>query len=97
MWKEYPVEQLVRDCKNTSIYEGTDGIQAMDLLWRKLGMAKGRVFMNLLGEIQKTIALGLNLKRIKAAGISEINTNFNSQLTGLLRTLTEAGVKRESL
>jgi len=55
--KEYPVEQLVRDCKITSIYEGTDGIQAMDLLGRKLGMAKGRVFMNFLGEIQKTIAL----------------------------------------
>jgi hypothetical protein len=55
--KEYPVEQLVRDCKITSIYEGTDGIQAMDLLGRKLGMAKGRVFMNFLGEIQKTITL----------------------------------------
>ena len=55
--KEYPVEQLVRDCKITSIYEGTDGIQAMDLLGRKLGMEKGRVFMNFLGEIQKTIAM----------------------------------------
>ena len=54
---EYPVEQLVRDCKITSIYEGTDGIQAMDLLGRKLGMAKGQVFINLLGEIQKTVAL----------------------------------------
>jgi alkylation response protein AidB-like acyl-CoA dehydrogenase len=55
--KEYPVEQLVRDCKITSIYEGTDGIQAMDLLGRKLGMAQGQVFMNFLEEIQKTIAL----------------------------------------
>ena len=55
--KEYPVEQLVRDCKITSIYEGTDGIQAMDLLGRKLGMEKGRVFMNFLGEIQRTITL----------------------------------------
>jgi alkylation response protein AidB-like acyl-CoA dehydrogenase len=55
--KEYPVEQLVRDCKITSIYEGTDGIQAMDLLGRKLGMEKGQVFINFLGEIQKTIAM----------------------------------------
>jgi hypothetical protein len=54
---EYPVEQLVRDCKITSIYEGTDGIQAMDLLGRKLGMDKGQVFINFLGEIQKTVAL----------------------------------------
>jgi alkylation response protein AidB-like acyl-CoA dehydrogenase len=55
--KEYPVEQLVRDCKITSIYEGTDGIQAMDLLGRKLGLLKGQVFINFLGEIQKIIAL----------------------------------------
>ena len=55
--KEYPVEQLVRDCKITSIYEGTDGIQAMDLLGRKLGLAKGQVFINFLGEIQKIIAM----------------------------------------
>jgi len=53
---EYPVEQLLRDCKIASIYEGTNGIQAMDLLGRKLGMQKGAVFMNFLGEVQKTIA-----------------------------------------
>ena len=54
--KDYPVEQYARDCKITSIYEGTSGIQAMDLLARKIGMKKGSVFMNFLGEIQKTIA-----------------------------------------
>ena len=54
--REYPVEQIARDCKIASIYEGTDGIQAMDLLARKLGMKKGMVFMEFLGEIQKTIA-----------------------------------------
>ena len=53
--KEYPVEQLYRDCKITSIYEGTNGIQAMDLLSRKLGMRKGAVFMDFLGEIEKTV------------------------------------------
>ena len=53
---DYPVEQLTRDAKIASIYEGTNGIQAMDLLGRKLGMKKGQVFMDFLGEIQKTIA-----------------------------------------
>ncbi|MBU0971593.1 MAG: acyl-CoA dehydrogenase [Proteobacteria bacterium] len=52
---EYPVEQLVRDAKIASIYEGTDGIQAMDLLGRKLGMKKGMVFTGLLAEMGKTI------------------------------------------
>jgi alkylation response protein AidB-like acyl-CoA dehydrogenase len=59
--KDYPVEQLLRDSKIASIYEGTNGIQAMDLLGRKLGMKGGAVFMNFLGEIQKTIA---NAKKI---------------------------------
>ena len=52
---EYPVEQLFRDCRIASIYEGTNGIQAMDLLGRKLGMNKGRVFAAFLAEIQKTV------------------------------------------
>jgi len=52
---EYPVEQYLRDCKITSIYEGTNGIQAMDLLGRKMGMQKGLYFMTLLEEMQKTI------------------------------------------
>jgi alkylation response protein AidB-like acyl-CoA dehydrogenase len=39
--KEYPQEQLVRDCRITQIYEGTNGIQAMDLLARKTVMDGG--------------------------------------------------------
>ncbi|MGD8882163.1 MAG: acyl-CoA dehydrogenase [Desulfobacterales bacterium] len=54
--KEYPMEQLLRDCRISQIYEGTNGIQAMDLLGRKLGMNQGKPTMDLLGEIQKTIA-----------------------------------------
>jgi alkylation response protein AidB-like acyl-CoA dehydrogenase len=54
--KEYPQEQLLRDCRITMIYEGTNGIQAMDLLGRKLGMNKGKPVMDLLGEVNQTIA-----------------------------------------
>lgn len=53
---DYLAEQYARDCKITSIFEGTSGIQSMDLLARKLGMKKGAVFMEFLGRIQKTIA-----------------------------------------
>ena len=38
---EYPMEQLVRDAKIMSVYEGTNGIQAMDLIGRKLRMKNG--------------------------------------------------------
>ncbi len=35
---DYPVEQFARDCKIQSIYEGANGIQAVDLMMRKLLM-----------------------------------------------------------
>ena len=53
--KEYPVEQMVRDCKIASIYEGTNGIQAMDFLGRKLAGNKGRMLNALVNEIKATI------------------------------------------
>jgi alkylation response protein AidB-like acyl-CoA dehydrogenase len=53
--REYPVEQLMRDCKIATIWEGTNGIQAMDLLGRKLRMNKGNLFLEFINEIQKCI------------------------------------------
>jgi len=63
--KEYPQEQLLRDCKITHIYEGTNGIQAMDLLGRKLGLNKGQPFRDLLAEIRKTIDTAKNLSGLE--------------------------------
>jgi alkylation response protein AidB-like acyl-CoA dehydrogenase len=54
--EEYPMAQLLRDCRITMIYEGTNGIQAMDLLGRKLGLNKGKPIMDLFGEMQKSVA-----------------------------------------
>jgi alkylation response protein AidB-like acyl-CoA dehydrogenase len=48
--KDYPVEQLLRDSKITSIYEGTNGIQALDLVGRKMRMEEGAIFMAWLGR-----------------------------------------------
>jgi len=58
--KEYPMEQILRDCRIALIYEGANGIQAMDLLGRKLGMKKGKPIMELLAEMQKSIAAAKN-------------------------------------
>ena len=53
---EYPVEQILRDEKIACIYEGTNGIQALDLVGRKLGQRKGANVMNMIGLIQQGIA-----------------------------------------
>ena len=64
--KEYPMEQLLRDCRITPIYEGSNGIQAMDLLGRKLGLNKGKPIMDLMGEIQTTIAAARTHAKVEA-------------------------------
>jgi alkylation response protein AidB-like acyl-CoA dehydrogenase len=63
--KEYPIEQLYRDCKITSIYEGTNGIQAMDLLGRKLGMKEGTVFIDFLNEMKTAMMKARQIPRLE--------------------------------
>jgi alkylation response protein AidB-like acyl-CoA dehydrogenase len=41
--REWGMEQLVRDCRITQIYEGANGIQGLDLVGRKLPMHNGRL------------------------------------------------------
>jgi alkylation response protein AidB-like acyl-CoA dehydrogenase len=41
--REWGVEQYVRDARIAQIYEGTNGVQAMDLVGRKLDLADGQV------------------------------------------------------
>ncbi|WP_028324070.1 acyl-CoA dehydrogenase [Desulfatirhabdium butyrativorans] len=53
---EYPVEQLLRDVRVTSIYEGTNGIQAIDFLGRKLQLDDGRLFLEWMDDVRQTIA-----------------------------------------
>jgi alkylation response protein AidB-like acyl-CoA dehydrogenase len=53
--QEYPIEQYLRDEKIATIYEGTNGIQALDLVGRKLGQRKGANIMNLAGLIQTNL------------------------------------------
>jgi hypothetical protein len=53
---EYPVEQYMRDCKITQIYEGTNGIQALDLLGRKVMLNNGAALVALMARIRATIA-----------------------------------------
>ena len=42
--KEYPLEQYLRDAKIMSLYEGTNGIQSMDLMGRKMLIRGGAPF-----------------------------------------------------
>ncbi len=53
--KDFPVEQYCRDAKIFSIYEGTNGIQAMDLVGRKLGQAGGANLQAYLADVAQFV------------------------------------------
>jgi len=54
--REYGMEQYVRDARIAMIYEGTNGVQAMDLVGRKLPRHGGKAAMTLFGLISADIA-----------------------------------------
>jgi hypothetical protein len=53
--QEYPVEQFMRDAKVACIFEGTTGVQAMDLALRKLSMKKGTIFAGFIAQMDDVI------------------------------------------
>ena len=50
---DHGIEQLVRDARITPIYEGTNGIQALDLIGRKFNIHNGLIINQYLDEINK--------------------------------------------
>jgi alkylation response protein AidB-like acyl-CoA dehydrogenase len=55
--RDHPVEQYCRDSKIFSIYEGTNHIQAMDLVGRKLSQAGGSNFQDFMRDIGEFVSL----------------------------------------
>lgn len=53
--REYGVEQYVRDARIAQIYEGTNGVQAMDLIGRKLTYKYGRYLRAFTHPVQQFI------------------------------------------
>lgn len=64
---EYGIEQMMRDVKIASIYEGANGIQAMDLVGRKLAQKMGANFMAVMGQIGDFLEKNSDNDELKAA------------------------------
>ena len=54
--QDYPIEQYIRDAKIDSLYEGTTGIQSLDLFFRKIVRDNGQAFGALLAKIKDAAA-----------------------------------------
>lgn len=72
--REWGMEQIVRDTRISQIYEGANGIQALDLLGRKIARNNGKYLENFLAEIRDFVA---NMKadhEIKQATLDAAST-----------------------
>lgn len=84
--REYPVERLYRDNRLNAIHEGTNGIQALDLLGRKVTMHQGRALQVLATELQATITQASTQPTLKpfAQALERAMTDVASATQALL-------------
>ncbi|MFM0340029.1 acyl-CoA dehydrogenase [Paraburkholderia fungorum] len=83
--REYPVEQFYRDNRLNLIHEGTHGIQALDLLGRKVVMKQGAALRLLGREIQRSIETARDDVALRAYA-DALGTAWN-ELTGTVEAL----------
>ncbi len=62
---DFPLEQYYRDIRIMALYEGTTGIQSMDLLGRKLMMKNGAAMQHLMKEVGFTIKEAMENEDLK--------------------------------
>jgi alkylation response protein AidB-like acyl-CoA dehydrogenase len=79
--REYGMEQFVRDARIGQIYEGTNYVQAIDLVGRKLGEGNGRLFKRYAGIVAGEIALAQEQPEV---------AEHAATLAAAVRTLQEA-------
>jgi butyryl-CoA dehydrogenase len=75
---DFPLEQYYRDVRIMAIYEGTTGIQSLDLLGRKVTMNNGRGLLHYGEEVENTIELASELDEI-----AEYAAQLNNELANL--------------
>jgi len=88
---EFPVEQLMRDSRISMIYEGTNGIQAMDLIGRKLSMNNGESFKYFIGKMKETVELAKSIN-----GIEELADKVDHAVSRLETLALQIGQKARS-
>ncbi|MCF6262810.1 MAG: acyl-CoA dehydrogenase [Xanthomonadales bacterium] len=82
--RDYPVEQCYRDNRLNPIHEGTEGIQALDLLGRKLWQDNNRAFEQLLGLINDTLQLAEKTGLVAQAATLKKATGRLAEVTRVL-------------
>ncbi|WP_425091164.1 acyl-CoA dehydrogenase C-terminal domain-containing protein [Tropicimonas sp. S265A] len=82
--QEWGLEQFVRDARITMIYEGTNGIQSLDLVGRKLGLNGGKTVMDFFALVKGFIK--------ENEGNADLKTGFLDPLKTASKDLQAAGM-----
>ncbi len=85
--KEWGQEQIVRDCRITLIYEGTNGIQALDLVGRKLAANGGRAVFSFFAEMDDFIGENGETEELKVftEGLATAKAQLQDATTWLMQ------------
>ena len=97
--QDYPVEQYIRDAKIDSLYEGTTGIQSLDLFFRKIVRDNGQAFGALLGRIKDFAAAEGGNGRLKAerAALAEGAGHVEAMVTAMVGALMASADQPEQV
>ncbi|GJM36209.1 MAG: acyl-CoA dehydrogenase [Saprospiraceae bacterium] len=90
---DFPLEQYYRDIRIMALYEGTTGIQSLDLLGRKVIMKNGEAMKHLTKEIIETITNAANYDDLKP--YAEELKNASKQLQEVIMHLVQYAMKGE--
>ena len=90
--QDYPIEQYIRDAKIDSLYEGTTGIQSLDLFFRKIVRDNGQALGVLLGKIKDFAAADGGNGRLKAerAALAEGAAHVEAMVGAMVADLMAA-------
>ena len=90
---DYPMEQYIRDARIDTIYEGTTGIQAMDLFFRKIARDQGETLAALAGEIVQFVKGGTDAdglaeeRELLAAMLDDTQAHLGSMVEHLMASI----------
>lgn len=89
---DFPLQQYYRDIRITSLYEGTTGIQSLDLLGRKMTLRNGKGLQLLAAEIQQTIEAAMTFDDLKAYAQKLVDDlKLNQKVLGFLMPFAMKG------
>ncbi len=95
--QDFPLEQYIRDTKIDSIYEGTTGIQALDLFFRKIARDQGETLAALSAEITEFVKDGPDEDELSAERVmlgrmlDDVQAHLGSMVENLLRAGNDNG------